>query len=228
MILATVKIEGNNLWVRRENATYFADIRAAAGLWCGLFGGLAGFDLAIEMFFWMQSRIDNINVPASPFLTLHQLLLLAMLEGAMVLANLIPVFAGLRSPKVFTFDGNRDSFLVEGHVAGQLDNLHILIQDSFGPSRRAFRITARVLGKDYVLAHTQRFTTAILFGKEYPQVATQEGLQRQYWFNRWADYEGDKTGFDPTWPEYREIFDIYKQLTNHLQRLNTKISTAAY
>lgn len=214
-MLATIESDDDALQVRRSNGPYRADIRAGVGLWGGMVVFFCGIDLASYALIWGLHRMGG--APLSPFLPPNQLLLFVSLMAAAVLVNLIPVFAGLRSPQVFTFDAGHNAFLVEGRVVGRFDHLRLLLQDSFGPSRRALRLIVRAGGTDYVIAHTQRFTTATLSGKEYPSVAAGEGLQRRYWFNQWADYTGAKTGFSREWPEYREIFALYAELKEFVE-----------
>lgn len=215
-MLAENEIKDGVLHVRRSNSPYLADIQGATGIWCGFVVFFSVIGIAGEALFWVQHRVDDLPMPI--FRPPYELLLLVTLLAAMLLVNLIPTFVGLRAPQTFTLDAGGNTFSVEGHIVASLDHVHVAMQDSFGPSRRAFRIVARVLGQEYVIAHTQRLTTATLYQKEYPGVTTQESLQRRYWFNGWADYQGEKTGFDPAWPEYREVFSLYEQLTNYMEQ----------
>ncbi len=225
-MLTTIENDGDVLQVRRSNSPYVADIRGAAGIWCGFVVFFSVIGIAGEALFWVQHRVDDLPMPV--FRPPYELLILVTLLAVIQLINLIPIFIGLRSPRVFTLDAGGNAFWVEGQFIASLDHVRVVMQDSFGPSRRALRIVARVLGKEYIIAHTQRLTTATLFQKEYPGVTTQESLQRRYWFNRWADYQGEKTGFDPAWPEYREVFSLYKQLTDYVEtKAANRSNTAA-
>lgn len=216
IMLAAVESGGDVLQVRRSNSPYVADIRGAASLWCWSLVFFSVVALANEALIWVQRQVGD--SPVLVFTRPVDVLIMETLLAVILLVSLMPIFVGLRAPQTFTLDAGRNTFLVEGQTVGTLDHVRVVMQDNFGPSRRAFRIVARVLGQEYVVAHTQRLTTATLYQKEYPGVTTQESRQRRYWFNRWADYQGEKTGFDPAWPEYRDIFSLYKQLTDCVEK----------
>ncbi len=224
MMLASIENINGVLIFQRSNDSNIKDIKGGVEIWfvsVAFFGGLGLAGYALNL---LLRQVGD--PPMSPFLTPGTFLLLISLFGLAVLLNLVPSVVGLTAPRAFTLDAGRNAFLVEGRSAGRLDRLRIVLQDGFGPSRRAFRVVARVDGRDHVLAHTQRFTAATFAGREYPSAATQEGLRRKYWCNRWADYEGGKTGYDPAWPEYRELFALYEQLTNYTEAFETTTPVA--
>jgi hypothetical protein len=207
MALTIVENDARTLRVHRLNTPYIADIKSGIAAWLGSWIFFGVFDLlTIGLSRWVGSN------QIQPFLSAGLFLLWESLLALAVAANLIPDFIGLLSPREFIFDKDRNAFSVEGNKVGFLDTLSIRLQDAFGPSRRAFRIVLSIRGRNYVIAQTQRFTMATFAHKEYTDDAVTEGLQRRYWFNQWADYRGEKTGFSMDWPEYKEIFALYEKL----------------
>lgn len=213
MRLATVEDSGSILRIHRLNASCIADIQNNIKIWVIsllFFSGAYLLSLALnELLKWTGSR------PLNPFLTPAQLFQIAALS-AIVITFGNKVDLSLLSPQVFTFDQDKNIFSVDSRFVSRLDKLSVHLQDSFGPSRRAFRLIVTDWGKDYVIAQTQRYTTATFFGKEYSYIVTSEGSQQKYWFRRWANYNGAKTGFDPGWPDYQEIFALHTELKNFI------------
>ena len=210
MKLAVVQENGRNLSIRRMNTPYIADIKSSIGTWFIFLAFFGSFDLLSVTFNHWLRRMGS--TPPNFFLTANELALLLAFAAFAGSMNLIPDFIGLLSPQEFNFDQDQNIFSVDSRKVAALDGLSIFLQDSFGPSRRAFRLVVTVRGTNYVIAQTQRITNATFFGKEYSYIVTSEGQQSKYWFNQWANYAGAKTGFSPEWPEYQEIFHLYAQL----------------
>lgn len=177
------------------------------------------FDLVIAALNIFLSREGA--APLSPFLPFNMLFLWACLAALVGLANLMPDFLGLQSPRLFDFDISRNAFSVDNRQVGALDMLDVRLQDRFGPSRRAFRIVVISRRRRYLVAQTHRITIAVLSNKEFPLTTAGESLQTKYWFLKWADYDGAKTGFDPAWPDYREIFALHDQINEYIGKAST-------
>lgn len=219
-MLVTVQSDDQSLHVRRLNTSYIADIKSGVGLWLAFLIFFAGLHfLSVAFNEWLR-RIGS--TPPNPFMPISALLPFAVIMAFAIAIYLADAFIGLSSPQRFDFDRDRNAFLVEGRKVSPLDTLSLHLQDGLGPSRRAFRILVTAGERNYIIAQTQRITMATLAQKEYPNVASGEGLQRKYWFHQWGDYTGAKTGFSLEWPGYREIFALYDELSGFISALEVK------
>lgn len=216
MPIAQVEQNDARLRVVRLNQPFIADIKCYVRFWLGCLGvfiGMGALAFAIDA----SVRQGGVAAPLPNFLSWHSITWFAGVTGAIMLIELIPDFIGLQSPRVFDFDKNRNSLRIDNRPVGSLDSLTIRLQDSIGPSRRAFRLVAMRYGVPYVIAQTQRITVGTVTGKEFGVLASQEARQSKYRLGRWADYEGATTGYDPAWPEYREIFALRDQVEEFLE-----------
>lgn len=211
MTLATIKKKDKSLHVRRLNTPYIADIKSGVGLWLAPLVLLGSLHFLSVAFNEMLRRSGSI--PPNSFVSLSDLLPFAVIMACAMAIYLADDFIGLLSPQTFDFDQGQNAFFVDGRKVRDLDSIFLHLQDGFGPSRRAFRIVVTAGGRNYIIAQTRRITMSTLAQKEYPNVASGEGLKRKYWFHRWADYTGTETGFSLKWPDYQEIFSLYAELS---------------
>jgi len=222
MSLAIVMNNGQSLHIRRLNTSYIADIKSGGGLWLApliIFVGLHFLSVAFNE--WLRRTG---SIPPGPFMPISALLPFAVMMAFGMAVYLADDFIGLFSPQTFDFDRDQNAFFANGKKIGDLDRLSLRLQDGLGPSRRAFRIVVTAGEKNYIIAQTRRITMSTLAQKEYPSVATSEGLQRKYWFHRWADYTGAIAGFSSKWPDYQEIFALYAELKIFIPALETQPS----
>ena len=214
MKLADVENTGRILCIRRLNTSCIADIQSNVKTWlmsAFFFSAMYLLSLGLnELLKWSGST------PLNPFLGPNGLLEIAALSAvAIVLGNRIDL--SLLHPQVFRFDRDKNAFSADDRFVSRLDKIAVRLQDGFGPSRRAFRLIVTDWETDYVVAQTQRYTTATFFGKEYSYIVTSEGNQQKYWFRRWADYAGAKTGFSSGWLDYKEIFALHTELAQFVE-----------
>lgn len=209
MKLVALDNKDDVITLRRLNSAYLADLKSGFKFWlfCLLFFTILHF-LSVAFSEFLQ-RVGS--VPTNIFPTVRQAIFLGLSSAFVIICNLA-FDSGLIYSETFILDRSTNAFCVNGRRVDSMDNISVHIQDGFGPSRRAFRIVVTAREKLYVVAQTPRFTSATLYGKEYPSVATSEGMQQKHWFKQWADYTGARTGFSSEWPEYREIFALYSEL----------------
>ncbi len=211
--LATITQSDGVLHLRKLNDAYIADLKHGLGFWLTALLLLSVFGAGVQIIRVVARRPDG-TYTLSPFLTLDQALLFALLGALVVLVNLIQDFRGLLSPHQFTFDESRNVFLVEGKAEGSLTGLRLALEDSFGTTYRIFRVTVTLEdGQKFVLAQTPMFAPAYPMRYDYEPAGLMAIKKHGNW--KWAEYQGATTGFNKSWPEYRQLFSLYQELNTH-------------
>ncbi len=215
MKIAQVDHAGQNLSVQRLNTPYVSEIKSGIAFWLTavlLFGIFSGLSVGYNA--WLRHMGST---APNDLMSLDIFLLWAVLIALVIIVNLCPSFLDMASPRLFCFDQENNAFWVDGKNVSSLDRISLRLQDGWGTTRRAFRLVVLAEGKVYVLAQTQRFTSATLNHTEYYYLGRTEGRAAKYRFFRWASYEGQNTGFSKDWPGYTEIFALYEDLFEFIE-----------
>ncbi len=218
MKLVDLKYHQGKLQVQRLNGPFNADLKRCLLLWLAalLFPALTGGvgDLVI---LWVIHTDGQSTIPMP--MTSQFFLVIVVSVTLAFIASLLPTFQAMLSPSMFLLDVTKNTLAVNGRKVGKLSLTRLVLQDSFGPGPRALRLIILSERENmFIVAQTQRF--GINYGglsREYIGADRQERRQDKYWLGQWATYTGVKTGFNPAWPEYCEIFALYTSIKEYVE-----------
>lgn len=218
MRLVNLKYYEGKLQVQRLKGAFNADIKKGLLLWLGalLFFALTGG--AGDLIILWVIHTDGQSPISMPMTSQYFLVIVVSVTFAFGV-SLIPTLQAMPSHGTLLLDATQNTLAVNNKQVGKLSSARLILQDSFGPGPRALRLIMLSERENmFIVAQTQRFGADYGgLSREYISADGQERRQDKYWFGQWATYTGAKTGFNPAWPEYREIVALYTTMKEWIE-----------